>query len=97
MKQSDIISTVLIGVIGFIVAYFVVNMFFNPDEETVTFKTIEPISDIVTTPDNLVFNTNAINPTVEVYIGDCSEYDINKDGILSDEEKVLCKQIDVKQ
>lgn len=97
MKQSDIISTVLIGVIGFIIAYFVVNMFFNPDEETVTFKTIEPISNLVSAPDESVFNTNAINPTVEVYIGDCAEFDMNKDGVLSDEEKVMCKQIDVKQ
>ena len=95
MKQSDIISVVLIGIIGFIASYFIVDSFFKPDEEVVTYKTMDSISSSVASPDQLVFNTNAINPTVEIYIGDC--VDLNQDGVLDDEEKILCNQIDVKK
>jgi len=94
MKQSDVISIVGIAIFGFIASYFVVGMFMDPDSASVTYSTITPISSNYEAPDPDMFNVNAINPTVEVYIGDCA--DIDQDGVLSDEEKVLCNALDSK-
>ena len=92
MKQSDIISIIGVAIFGFIASYFIVNMLMDPDSEVVTYKTVSPITNEVNLPSKDMFNVNAINPTVEVYIGSCE--DINQDGVLSDEEKVMCNAID---
>lgn len=71
MKASDIATVVLVGVIGILASIWMTNFFLgNPDEEVVTFKTIENIDNNIASPDPNVFNINAINPTVEVYVGD---------------------------
>lgn len=94
MKQSDIISIVAIAVFGFVISYLIVGMFMNPDNEKISFKTVSPIDITVQMPDPEMFNVNAINPTVEVYIGKC--VDADQDGVLSDAEKVACNEIDIK-
>ena len=94
MKQSDLLSIVAIAVFGFIVSYLVVGMFMNPDDAKVTYKKVSPIDATVQMPSPDLFNVNAINPTVEVYIGNC--IDIDQDGVLSDTEKVACNAIDSK-
>lgn len=94
MKQSDIISIVAIAVFGFFISYLVVGLFMNPDDAKVTYKKVSPIDITVEMPDPDMFNVNAINPTVEVYIGKC--VDADQDGVLSDAEKVACNEIDTK-
>jgi hypothetical protein len=94
MKQSDVISIVAIAVFGFIVSYIIVGLFMNPDEAKVTVKKVDPIDINVAMPDPDMFNVNAINPTIEVYIGKC--VDADQDGVLSDAEKVECNEIDAK-
>ena len=69
-------------------------MFMNPDDAKISFKTVSPIDITVQMPDPEMFNVNAINPTVEVYIGKC--VDADQDGVLSDAEKVACNEIDTK-
>ncbi len=94
MKQSDVISIVAIAVFAFVVSYLIVGMFMNPDDAKVSFKKVNPIDITVRMPDPELFNTNAINPTVEIYIGKC--VDADQDGVLSDAEKVACNEIDTK-
>ena len=89
MKQSDKIAIILIGMVGIGVSWIGVNQILgNPDDAQVTFKTIEVISADLDTPDPEVFNADAINPTVEVYIGSCEDTD--GDGVLSQAENVAC-------
>lgn len=53
------------------IAYFVAShVFGGMTEKGVTVKTIEPITSTVETPDVKIFNENAINPSIEVNIGD---------------------------
>lgn len=95
MKQSDIISIILIAIVGVGVAVWVCNALLgNPDEETVTFKTISNFSSELSDPDTDIFNVNAINPTVEVYVGSC--VDADQDGVLSDAELAACNEIETK-
>ncbi len=92
MKQSDIIAIVLVGMIGVGVSWVGVNQFLgNPDDAQVSFKTIELVNADLDTPDPEVFNADAINPTVEVYIGSCEDAD--GDGVLSQAERVACGQV----
>lgn len=70
MKKTDIAMIVLIASMSILIAYFVANaMLGGKDSESVTVKIAEPILTEVPAPDPTIFNTEAINPTVEVIIG----------------------------
>jgi len=89
MKQSDIITIVLITMIGTIAAGFAVNAILgNPDDAKETWKTIKVVESSLTQPNPDTFNADAVNPTVEVYVGNCIDQD--QDGKLSEEEQIAC-------
>ncbi len=91
MKKSDLITVILIAVSGTLAAFFSVNIILgDPAELTKDIKTIEVVSPDLATPDPEVFNEDAINPTVEVYVGGCE--DIDRNGILDRAELVSCGQ-----
>jgi hypothetical protein len=70
MKKSDIAMIILIASVSVMIAYFVAKAIVGDvQNETVKVKTTDTISTDITQPDASVFNTNAINPTVEVIIG----------------------------
>lgn len=74
MKKSDIAMIILIASISVLVAYFVAKAVLGDvQDQSVTVKTTEPITADVAEPDASIFNKNAINPTVEVIIGDKSQ------------------------
>lgn len=70
MKRSDIAMIILIASVSVLVAYFVAKALIGDiQNQSVKVKTTDPISTEVEKPDPTVFNSNAINPTVEVIIG----------------------------
>lgn len=70
MKKSDIAMIILIASISVLVAYFIANAIFGGSAvKAVKVDTMEAISSTLDQPDAAVFNSNAINPTVEVTIG----------------------------
>ena len=60
----------------------------DPDARYLKHKTICKITADLTSPDPEVFNVDAINPTVEVYVGSCE--DVDRNGILDRAELVAC-------
>lgn len=89
MKQSDIFTIIIIASIGMVAAFFASNALLgNPDELSMKHKTITPISTEIVEPDPETFNLDAINPTVEVYVGQCE--DVDQNGILDRAELVAC-------
>ncbi len=61
---------ILIASVSVLVAYFIAKAVLGDvQNQSVKVKTAEPITSQVAEPDKTVFNTNAINPTVEVIIG----------------------------
>ena len=91
MKKSDIITVILIASIGVIISIILTNTFLgNPDERSVSFKSITEISADLAEPDPETFNVEAINPTVEVYVGDCEDTDQN--GIIDRAELEACSR-----
>jgi hypothetical protein len=74
MKRTDIAMIIFTASISMLIAYFVGNALLgNTKNEAVTVKTADPISRTVNQPDDRIFKDDAINPTVEVYIGEGSQ------------------------
>jgi len=70
MKKSDVAMIILIASMSVLVAYFVAKAVIGDvQNESVKVKTAESINTSITQPDPTVFNSKAINPTVEVIIG----------------------------
>lgn len=90
MKQSDIFTLILIAGIGTLAAFFACNAILgDPDEAKVEYKTVsEVLTSELAEPRSDVFNALAINPTIEVYVGNCE--DIDQNGILEMFELVAC-------
>lgn len=65
----------------------------DPSKASVKFKTVsEDVSSELTAPNPEVFNSTSINPTIEVYVGDCE--DIDQNGILDDAELAACARVE---
>ena len=72
MKGSSIATIVMIATATTVVAALMVNAVLgDPNEEKVAVSYMEPVVASVVDPDPEVFNINAVNPTVEVYVGNC--------------------------
>jgi hypothetical protein len=72
MKGSSLATVVLVAIISVVVAALVVNsMLGDPSDESVTITYMDVIVPDITEPDREVFSNMAVNPTVEVYVGEC--------------------------
>ena len=73
--KTDLATAIGAAVLGVIISYFVCNLFIG-ELSDFSYKTVESTVDAnVETPDPEIFNYKALNPTVEVYVGDCEQYD----------------------
>lgn len=70
MKKTDIAMIVLIASVGVLIAFFATRTFFSGAvSESVKVKTVEAMSATIEPPDPTIFNSNAINPTIEISVG----------------------------
>ena len=74
--KTDLATSIGAAILGLIVGYFVTNVFLSAPEE-VKYKTIDSASltSDLAVPSEGVFNYLALDPTVEVYVGSCTEFD----------------------
>ena len=71
MKNNEIALLIVIASMSVLVAYFVAdNVIKSPSSTSEKVQIASPITANVQTPDKTIFNKDAINPTVEVVIGD---------------------------
>lgn len=74
MKKSDIAMIVLIVSISVLISYFIAkSLVGDVSKRSVKVQTAEKITSDLADPDPKTFNSNAINPTVEVNIGGSSD------------------------
>lgn len=69
--KTDLLTTILIGAGGFVAGFVMVSFLdFGIVPSSASFKEVtnEVSSDLVS-PSEEIFNKNALNPTVEVYVG----------------------------
>ena len=71
MKKTDIAMIILIASLSVIAAYSIVSIIpgLSPSQESVRVKTIDEYTAKVSQPDPTIFNSDAINPTVNVTVG----------------------------
>ena len=82
--KNDLISSIGVAILGILISYFVCNLFIGPIED-VSFNVIDSsFSNDLADPNVEVFNYKALNPTVEVYVGDCTLF--NEVGECLDEQ-----------
>lgn len=88
--KTELITAVVAAIAGVLIAFFVTNIFIGEIED-VTIKTVNStVSTDLIEPDPEVFNNKALNPTVEVYVGDCDKYDSNNECIdQTTEEEII--------
>lgn len=95
-KKSDIFTILIIAVAGTVASYYLANMILgDPSDASVTYKMIDEITATMAVPDPEIFNEDAINPTVEVYVGSCE--DVDQNGILSAAELSACGEATVEE
>ena len=75
--KTDLVTSIGAALLGSVVAFFICNTLL-PEIETTSFKKLQDDSNSsynLAEPNPEVFNYRALNPTVEVYVGDCTEFD----------------------
>ena len=89
MRRSDIFTVTFVASVGVLLTFIACSFLLgDPDTRYLKHKTIGKIAADLTSPDPEVFNVDAINPTVEVYVGSCE--DVDRNGILDRAELVAC-------
>ena len=73
--KTDLATSIGVAIVGILISYFVCNMLVpgSTDREVKTISS--SFTADVAEPNIEVFNYKALNPTVEVYVGTCDEYD----------------------
>lgn len=70
MRKNDLAALILIVSVSLGVAYFLANAVLGGiKQQAVQVEVVEPISGTVPEPDRAIFNETAINPSVEIKIG----------------------------
>jgi hypothetical protein len=75
VKQKDVMLFLVVGIVSAIVSVMASNFLINPSKnKSQKAEVVEPISAEFNVPasDNKYFNSNAINPTKLIQIGDSS-------------------------
>lgn len=74
MKKSEIASIVLIAAISLGIAYFLAQSILgSPKQQKISVPTTELITENIEEPSTKIFNSDAINPTVRITIGESGD------------------------
>lgn len=72
MKQKDIALIIVVVVVSGIIAFVVSNLLFGRAKNSQSADVVQPISADFKVPDSTYFNSNSVNPTKTVTIGNGS-------------------------
>ena len=72
MFAKDLATTIGVAIAGVLIAYFVSGMFIDSTPQSYSVKTVDSsVNTGIDEPSPEIFNYKSLNPTVEVYVGDC--------------------------
>ena len=72
--KTDLFTSIVAAIAGVLIAFFVTNLFIGPIEDVSYKKVSSGVNADIADPNPEIFNYKALNPTVEVYVGECVEY-----------------------
>lgn len=73
--KTDLASSIGVAIVGVLIAYFVCNMFIGPIEDFNVKEVSNKVDTTLVEPSPEIFNYKALNPTIEVYVGNNSQGD----------------------
>ena len=73
MVQKELLTALITGIIGFVAAFFITNLFVGDTGKVTIPTTDSSVSTELSDPDPEIFNFKSLNPTVEVYVGQNQE------------------------
>jgi len=77
VKNTDIALVIMIALVSTVVSYFLGNALLgDPSEKVTTVEYMDVIGSDIDEPDEESFNVDALNPTVEVYVGNCGPMEV---------------------
>lgn len=80
--KTDLATSIIAAIVGTVAAYFLCNLF-TPAIENYSVKVLSSEASYnLLDPNNEVFNFRAVNPTVEVYVGQCEDGDCSNNIII---------------
>lgn len=69
--KTDLVTSIGIAIVGAVIGYFICDLLLGPIEQ-ISFKSVDAnVSADLAEPNVDVFNYKALNPTVEVFVGNC--------------------------
>lgn len=93
--KTDLATSIVVFIVGTVMAYFAVNLLM-PESDSVSIDTVNGDTNYsLVTPNEDIFNYRAINPTIEVYVGQCESYDANGNCITNNAQAPDINQEDV--
>ncbi|MBR2998519.1 hypothetical protein IKF34_01970 [Candidatus Saccharibacteria bacterium] len=73
--NKKLLSAIGVAILGTIIAFVACNLLFS-EIEPVSFKNVDAsFTTDIPDPNPEIFNPRALNPTVEVYVGNCETFD----------------------
>ena len=92
--KTDLTTSILAAVVSVIIAYFACNVLL-PKIDNFTIKVLSSgVDSNLIAPNPEVFNFRSINPTVEVYVGQCEGNDCNNGVIIDLPEEIIEEDIE---
>ncbi|MBR2741146.1 hypothetical protein IKE83_02500 [Candidatus Saccharibacteria bacterium] len=73
--KTDLATAIGVAIVGALIAFFITNLFMGGIEDYPVKTVSSEVSTDLEDPDPEVFNYKALNPTVEVYVGECKQFD----------------------
>ena len=89
--KNDLATAIVTAIAGVAISYFVCNMLINNsgDKFTYSINTIDSsVSSDLASPNPELFNYKALNPTVEVYVGNCTEVNMYGECVDASSEQI---------
>lgn len=86
--KNDLATAIVAAIAGVIISYFVCNMFVGTSGDFSFNSVDESVNSDLATPNPELFNYKSLNPTVEVYVGDCTEVDVYGECVDNSSEQI---------
>lgn len=86
--KNDLATAVIAAIAGVVISYYICNMFVGTSGDF-SFNSVDSsVNSDLASPDPELFNYKALNPTVEVYVGNCTEVNVYGECIDESSEQI---------
>lgn len=86
--KNELATAIVAAIAGVVISYFVCNMFVGTSSDF-SFSSVDAsVNSELASPNRELFNYRALNPTVEVYVGNCTEVNMYGECVDASSEQI---------